>query len=148
MSTSASTITTRCPSCKGLNRVPTDRVSESPKCGKCQTALLDGAPIEGTELNIDGLLNSDVPVVIDFWAPWCNPCVGFAPVFSDTAEEFNGRARFVKIDTEAQQMLGAKYQIRSIPTVMVFKGGKRVDVINGALPKSQFNQWLNQALLK
>ncbi len=67
-STNTSTITTRCPSCKGLNRVPTERVSESPKCGKCQTALLDGAPIEGTELNIEGILNSDVPVVIDFWA--------------------------------------------------------------------------------
>ncbi len=143
-----STFNTRCPSCSGVNRVPTERISESPKCGKCQTALLDGAPIEGTELNLDAILQSDQPVVIDFWAPWCNPCVGFAPVFSDVAEERSQSVRFVKVDTESQQNIAAKYQIRSIPTVMVFKNGKRVDVINGALPKGQFDQWLNQALTK
>lgn len=70
--------------------------------------------------------------------------VGFAPVFSDTAQERKGQARFVKIDTEAQQALGAQYQIRSIPTVMVFKQGKMVATINGALPKGQFDQWLNE----
>ncbi|WP_282176263.1 thioredoxin TrxC [Vibrio nereis] len=143
-----STFNTRCPSCSGVNRVPTERISESPKCGKCQAALLDGAPIEGTELNLDAILQSDQPVVIDFWAPWCNPCVGFAPVFSDVAEERSQSVRFVKVDTESQQNIAAKYQIRSIPTVMVFKNGKRVDVINGALPKGQFDQWLNQALTK
>ncbi|WP_159736943.1 thioredoxin TrxC [Vibrio atypicus] len=143
-----STFNTRCPSCSGVNRVPTERVSESPNCGKCQTALLDGSPIEGTELNLDTLLQSSQPVVIDFWAPWCNPCVGFAPVFSDVAAERAQIVRFVKVDTEAQQNIAAKYQIRSIPTIMVFKNGKRVDVINGALPKGQFDQWLNQALLK
>ena len=143
-----STFNTRCPSCSGVNRVPTERISESPKCGKCQAALLDGAPIEGTELNLDAILQSDQPVVIDFWAPWCNPCVGFAPVFSDVAKERSQSVRFVKVDTESQQNIAAKYQIRSIPTVMVFKNGKRVDVINGALPKGQFEQWLNQALTK
>ncbi|CAK4073731.1 MULTISPECIES: thioredoxin TrxC [Vibrio] len=143
-----STFNTRCPSCSGVNRVPTERVSESPNCGKCQTSLLDGAPIEGTEQNLDALLESKQPVVIDFWAPWCNPCVGFAPVFSDVASERAQSVRFVKVDTESQQNIAAKYQIRSIPTIMVFKDGKRVDMINGALPKGQFDQWLNQALLK
>lgn len=143
-----STFNTRCPSCSGVNRVPTERVSESPKCGKCQLPLLDGAPIEGTELNLDAILNSTQPVVIDFWAPWCNPCVGFAPVFADSAKERAHHMRFVKIDTEAQQALAAKYQIRSIPTVMVFKQGERIDMINGALPKSQFDQWLNLAITK
>lgn len=143
-----STFNTRCPSCSGVNRVPNERVSESPKCGKCQSDLLDGAPVEGTELNFDAILNSSQPVVVDFWAPWCNPCVGFAPVFSDVANERANNVRFVKIDTESQQNLAAKYQIRSIPTVMVFKDGKRVDVINGALPKGQFDQWLNEALIK
>jgi len=143
-----STFNTRCPSCHGLNRVPTERVTESPNCGKCQSPLLDGAPIEGTEANFEAILNSNQPVVVDFWAPWCNPCVGFAPVFSDVAKERSGSVRFVKIDTESQQNLAAKFQIRSIPTIMVFKKGQRVDVINGALPKSQFDQWLNQALTK
>ncbi|MCK6264922.1 thioredoxin TrxC [Vibrio sp. ZSDE26] len=143
-----STFNTRCPSCEGLNRIPNERISESPKCGKCQTPLLDGAAIEGTSSNLSALLQSDQPVVIDFWAPWCNPCVGFAPVFSDSAEQHNGQIRHVKINTEAQQELAAQYQIRSIPSIMVFKDGKRVDMINGALPKNQFDQWLNQAITK
>ncbi|SDH99525.1 thioredoxin [Vibrio xiamenensis] len=143
-----STFTTRCPACHGMNRVPTERVSESPNCGKCQTPLLDGAPIEGTEQNLTALLQSTQPVVIDFWAPWCNPCVGFAPVFSDVASERNGQIRCVKVNTEEQQNIAAQYQIRSIPTVMVFKQGQRVDMINGALPKGQFDQWLNSALTK
>ncbi len=143
-----STFTTRCPSCHGLNRVPEERVSETPNCGKCQTPLLDGAPIEGTEQNLTALLQSTQPVVIDFWAPWCNPCVGFSPIFSDAAVERSGHVRFVKLNTEEQQNLAAHYQIRSIPTVMVFKQGQKVDMINGALPKGQFDQWLNQALTK
>ena len=143
-----STFNTRCPSCHGLNRVPSERVSESPVCGKCQHPLLDGKPIEGTELNFATLLKSKQPVVVDFWAPWCNPCVGFAPVFEQVAQEHSGQIRFVKIDTEAQLNLASQHQIRSIPTVMVFKDGKRVDIINGALPKSQFSQWLIEAINK
>jgi len=125
-----------------------ERVTESPNCGKCQQPLLDGSPVEGTEANFESILNSRQPVVVDFWAPWCNPSVGFAPIFSDVASERKGNVRFVKVDTESQQNLAAKFQIRSIPTVMVFKDGQRVDLINGALPKSQFDQWLNQALSK
>ncbi|WPC75617.1 thioredoxin TrxC [Vibrio porteresiae] len=143
-----STFTTRCPSCHGLNRVPNERIAEQPHCGKCQALLLDGSPIEGTLENFTALLQSPQPVVVDFWAPWCNPCVGFAPVFSDVAQERVGEVRFVKIDTEAQQQLAAQFQIRSIPTIMLFKEGQRVDVLNGALPKSHFNQWLDSALKK
>ncbi|PMO47532.1 thioredoxin TrxC [Vibrio sp. 10N.222.52.B12] len=143
-----SSFKTRCPSCGGLNRVPNERVAEAASCGKCKNALFDGAPIEGTVDNFSALLESNTPVVVDFWAPWCNPCVGFASVFSDVAQEQTGNARFVKIDTEAQQQLAAQFGIRSIPTIMVFKNGQRVDMINGALPKTEFDQWLNQALSK
>lgn len=142
------TFLTQCPHCNGNNKVPSERVSDQANCGRCKSPLFDGKPIKGTSQNLNSLLQSEVPVVIDFWAPWCNPCVGFAPIFEDTANDMAGKVRFVKLDTEAEQNIAAQYQIRSIPTVMVFKHGKRVDVINGALPKSQFQQWLNQAIEK
>lgn len=143
-----STFTTRCPSCQNLNRVPTSRVSQKGTCGKCQSPLFDGAPIEGTADNLQALLSSDQPIVIDFWAPWCNPCVGFAPVFQQVASERSGDIRFIKIDTEANQALASQYQIRSIPTIMVFKNGQKVDMLNGALTKGQFDTWLDSALNK
>lgn len=143
-----STFNTRCPACKAMNRVPVQRVSDAASCGKCKSDLFDGAPVEATADNLNALLNSKQPVVIDFWAPWCNPCVGFAPVFAQVAAERKGSVRFLKLDTEANQALAAQYQIRSIPTIMLFKDGKRVDMVNGALPKTQFDAWLNSALAK
>ncbi|OOE43025.1 thioredoxin TrxC [Salinivibrio kushneri] len=139
-------LTSRCPHCQSMNRIPSERVNDAPKCGKCQSDVLDGKPIEGTNDNFNALLNSDVPVVVDFWAPWCGPCQSFAPAFAAVAEQEEGRARFVKIDTEAQQTLAAQYRIRSIPTLMVFKNGERVDVLNGALPQNAFSDWLSQHL--
>lgn len=143
-----STLTTRCPTCQRLNRIPTTRVEQKPHCGQCQALLLDGVPIEGTTDNITALLSSSKPVVIDFWAPWCNPCVGFAPIFSDVAAERHDQIRCVKINTETQEALAAQYRIRSIPTIMAFKNGQCIDTINGALPKGQFDEWLNNALHK
>ncbi|ODP96581.1 MULTISPECIES: thioredoxin TrxC [Salinivibrio] len=140
------TLTSRCPHCQAMNRIPSERVNDAPKCGKCQSALLEGKPIEGTSDNFAALLNSDKPVVVDFWAPWCGPCQSFAPAFEAVAEQEEGRALFVKIDTEAQQALAAQYRIRSIPTLMVFKNGERVDMMNGALPQNAFSDWLSQHL--
>jgi thioredoxin 2 len=130
-----------------MNRLPSERINSDPTCGRCKKSLLHGAPIEGTEVNLPALLNAEQPVVIDFWAPWCGPCTSFAPTFSDIAKQ-EASVHFVKVDTEAQQQLGAQYKIRSIPTLMVFKRGKMVDMLNGALPKSQFQDWLKQALLR
>lgn len=143
-----SSFNTRCPSCGSMNKVPLERVSDMAACGKCQCSLFDGVTIEGTEGNLEALLSSSIPVVVDFWAPWCNPCLNFAPTFKDVAKEKSGEIRFVKIDTEANQALSAKYQIRSIPTLMVFKNGVRVDMVNGALAKKQFEGWLDKAINK
>ena len=141
------TMTTRCPHCQSMNRLPVERINASPTCGRCKNKLLHGVPIEGTSANLQAIMNSDKPVVVDFWAPWCGPCTSFTPIFSEVAKHETS-AHFVKVDTEAQQQLGTQYSIRSIPTLMVFKNGKMVDMVNGALPKSQFESWLKQALLK
>ena len=141
-----SSITTRCPHCSVLNRVPLIRVKEAVLCGSCKTPLLHGKPIEGTGYNFEGLLNSDKPVVVDFWAPWCSPCVGFSPVFERLAEQKNQQAHFVKVNTEIQQSLSNKYGIRSLPTVLIFKKGKLIDQLNGATSEVRFNQWLSNSL--
>ena len=142
-----STMTTRCPHCQSMNRLPSERMNASPTCGRCKKSLLEGAPVEGTAVNLQMLINGDKPVVVDFWAPWCGPCLSFAPTFSEVAKQKTS-SLFVKVNTEAEQQLGSQFKIRSIPTLMVFKNGKVVDTLNGALPKSQFESWLSQALLK
>ena len=143
-----STVTSRCPHCKKNNRVPTERVVDDANCGACKQPLFSGKPITGTAANFNALIQSNKPVVVDFWAPWCGPCVGFAPVFEKTAQTRAQQLRFVKVDTEAEQMLGAQFNIRSIPTLMVFKNGKVIDQLNGALPQQQFDQWLTSAMEK
>jgi len=143
-----SIFTSRCPHCQSMNRLPIERIDASANCGKCKQPLLQGKPIEGTSTNFQALINSEKPVVVDFWAPWCNPCVGFAPVFAEVAKQESPRLRFVKVDTEAQQQIAAQYKIRSIPTLMVFKKGRLIESINGALPTTQFKQWLESALNK
>ncbi|WP_434361402.1 thioredoxin TrxC [Parasalinivibrio latis] len=138
------TLTLRCPHCHTTNRIPTERIDHSPLCGACKNPLVDGAPVEGTVNNIDAIMSSQKTIVIDFWAPWCAPCQAFGPVFEDVAKNDEGKRLFVKIDTEDQQTLAAKYRIRSIPTIMIFKDGKMVNHMNGALPRSQFEEWLTQ----
>lgn len=134
-----------CPQCHGLNRVPEDRLSDAPSCGRCKSPLFVGKPLELTAANFDAhAVKSELPLVVDFWAAWCGPCQSFAPVFAQTAAEFEPRFRFGKLDTESQQALAARFGIRSIPTVMVIQGGKVLAQQAGALPKQAFTQWLKQ----
>ena len=136
-----------CMSCGAVNRVPMERVNQHPNCGSCKTAL----PIHGTliDQNSKALPNliraADKAIVVDFWAPWCGPCVSFAPTYEAVSKQFQSDFVFAKVNTEADPQAGALYGVRGIPTLVVFAGGKEIQRISGALPAAQFVQWLNKA---
>ncbi|GLS90264.1 thiol reductase thioredoxin [Psychromonas marina] len=123
------------------------RINDSLDCVRCKSDLLEEKPIDGTVVNLMGLTQSDKPILVKFWAHWCNACSHFEPVFEAVSAQ-QPDVCFVKVDIQAQLSLGVQYNIRTIPTVMLFKQGKVVDTLNDALPKAQFNQWLQNALLK
>ncbi|WP_409566869.1 thioredoxin TrxC [Rheinheimera sp. 4Y26] len=134
-----------CPHCAGLNRVAAAKLSAVPVCGKCKAPLFSGVPVEINNMNFANLVQkSELPIVLDFWASWCGPCQNFAPVFALAARELEPDFRFGKINTEQQQQLAAQFQIRSIPTLMLFQQGELIAQLSGALPKQQFYQWLQQ----
>ena len=134
-----------CPDCGAVNRVPDERLAEQPKCGKCGGLVLPGKPIDLGASNFQKFIaRSGLPAVVDFWAPWCGPCRMFAPVFSHAAAELNTRYRFAKVNTEAEQSLAAQYGIRSIPTLAIFKNGREVTRMSGALDAASLKRWLAQ----
>jgi thioredoxin 2 len=136
-----------CPACMAVNRVPAARLGDLPVCGKCRGGLARGEPVTASDGNFSRFIQrSDLPLVVDFWAPWCGPCVQFAPVFSAAAGDLATRAVFLKLDTEANPQTAAHFQIRSIPTLMVFHRGRELARLSGALPPQQFRQWLDEQL--
>lgn len=136
-----------CPSCKATNRIPEERKGDQPKCGKCKTDLMPSSAIEANaELFQKMISKSDLPVVVDFWAPWCGPCQMMAPVFNKVAQSLSGKAVLLKINTENEQMLAGQFGIRSIPTLKVFKGGKITADMAGALPESQLQGWIESQI--
>lgn len=139
-----------CPHCGGLNRVPTEKLSKKPTCGHCKQSLITDKPLEmtGPQLN-KAIQKTDQVIVVDFWASWCGPCKMFAPTFAQAAQHLSSshpQARFVKINTEQEQAVAAQFNIRSIPTLALFKNGQEVDRISGAMDLTQFKQWVSRHL--
>jgi thioredoxin 2 len=134
-----------CPHCDSVNRVPANRPAREAKCGRCHKALFTGAPVAVAARSFERhIQQNSIPVVVDFWAEWCGPCKMMAPVFARTASEFEPAVRFLKLDTEAAPDIAAKYNIRSIPTLILFSGGAVVAQRAGAIDGQTLRAWLQQ----
>jgi thioredoxin 2 len=131
-----------CPACGATNRVPSARLGEDPVCGRCGVALLSGQPVELTAANFERVAAaSGLPVVVDFWAPWCGPCRTMAPQFAQAAAQLKGRALFVKVNSDDNPHTAARYGIRSIPTLVKLRAGREVERLSGAMPAAQVAAW-------
>lgn len=136
-----------CPHCKKMNRVPAQRLGEGPKCGACKGALADGTVAELSDAEMPGYTGkSDLPVLVDFWASWCGPCKTMAPEFQSAAKSWRGQVAFAKVNTEQAQQASARFGIRSIPTLILFRNGKEVARQSGAMQASQLTAWLKSEL--
>jgi thioredoxin 2 len=134
-----------CHHCLSVNNIPYKESYIKANCGKCKKSLLDTKPIELTSSNFDEVVvNSDLPVVIDFWAPWCGPCKMMGPNFEKSATKFPLKVLFAKVNTENEQILGSRFGIRSIPTLVVFKDSKEVHRVSGALDESNLSRLISQ----
>jgi thioredoxin 2 len=136
-----------CGHCNAIVRVPAARLGESPRCPKCRHALFEGRPLALNAANFDKhLTRSDIPLVVDFWAPWCGPCRMMAPYYEQAAKEIEPKARLAKVNSDEEPALSARYGVRSIPTLVAFKRGREVARQSGAMDLNALLRWVDSAV--
>lgn len=131
-----------CPVCSAINRIPATRLGEGPKCGKCHKALFSAVPIDLNSSTFQQhIKRNDIPVLVDFWAPWCGPCKSMAPAFKQAASQLEPTVRLTKLNTETEQAIAAQHAIRSIPTLVLFRNGQEIARQAGAMGAQDIVKW-------